>query len=80
MTKRIARGNWTQEERKANLDKVAGLITKYGGYGRILTDMVDFLHLVSFQIGCSEKTARDYVETVRGASIFMMREKNHEAS
>jgi len=45
-------------------------MNKYGGYSKILDDMHDFQRFLAFQLGCSIKTALEYIETVRGAQIF----------
>jgi len=63
--------NWTQTIRRENLEKVAAIIKDYGGYAKILHDMHDFERFLAYQMGCSIKTAREYIETVRGASLFM---------
>jgi len=56
------------------MEKVAQMIKDYGGYASILKDMNDFLNFISFDLGCSKKIAKEYVETVRGASIFRQRQ------
>jgi len=69
--------NWNQNLRKRNLDAVAQMIIEYGGYGKIIAsgDMPDFEKYISFSLGCSLKQARDYIETNRGASIWLTKQK-----
>lgn len=76
--KRI-RENWTQEIRKANLEKTEALIQSFGGYSRVLDDMHDFERYLAIELGCSVKTAREYVETVRGAQIFKAKMGDRQA-
>jgi len=71
-----SRENWTQQIRKANLERVANYIEDFGGYSRVLNDMVDFERWLALQIGCSVKVAHDYIETVRGAQIFELKRKD----
>ena len=62
--------NWTQKLRRENLERVVQYIKDAGGYSEVLSDMHDFERFLAFELGCSLKTAREYIETVRGASIF----------
>ena len=64
------RTQWSQDVRKKNLEFTVNMIKQYGGYSKILNDMHDFERPLAFDIGCSIKTARDYIETVRGAALF----------
>lgn len=64
------RENWTQEIRRENLARTVELIKQHGGYRKVLADMHDFERYLAFQLGCSIKTAKEYIETVRGASLF----------
>jgi len=70
------RENWTQQIRKANLERVANYIEDFGGYSRVLNDMVDFEKWLAMKIGCSVKVAHDYIETVRGSQIFELKRKD----
>ncbi len=66
------RVNWQQETRKRTLNKVGELMQKAGGFSRILIEeaMPDFEKYISFELGCSIRQAKDYIETLRGAAIF----------
>jgi len=66
--------NHWQSMRKQNLEKTAELIQDYGGYAVVLNDMHDFLAFLAYELGCSLKTASEYIETVRGAAIFRAKE------
>jgi len=64
------RDNWTQIVRRKNLALTAKLIEDAGGYTSVLNDIHDFERYLALMIGCSIKTAKEYVETVRGALLF----------
>lgn len=64
------RRNYQQAERKRNLEAVARMLRENGGYLTIYPRMHDFQRFVAYNLGCSIKTASEYIETVRGASIF----------
>lgn len=62
--------NWTQTLRRENLARVEKYIAEAGGYSEVLSDMRDFQRYVARELGCSIKTVREYIDTVRGAAIF----------
>lgn len=68
----MSRRNWTQEQRLGNLEKVRNLLKESGGLSGIILrdDMSDFEKYVSANIGCSILIARDYITTLKGASIY----------
>lgn len=70
---RYERKQWTQEQRKANMEEVRLLLIEYGGYSKIQLrgNMKGFERLVSLRIGCSIRAAVDYIDTLRGASMFI---------
>lgn len=69
--KNMSEINWTQRLRRKNLKATAEIIKKYGGYPKVLGDMHDFERYLAFTLGCSIKTAKEYISTVRGASLFL---------
>jgi len=70
--------HWSQELRRKNLQQVKNMILNYGGYSVILNDMRDFQRFVAYELGCSLKTATEYIDTVRGATIFMSKRLKNE--
>jgi len=74
------RVNWTQELRKANLQHVADLMQKEGGYSLIMmaNEMPDFEGFVSVELGCSIRQAKDYIDTLRRAAIFYQKSQDRQ--
>ncbi len=78
--KEVVRENWTQQQRRQSLERVKELIKEGGGLTEIILqdDMPDFEKYVSAKLGCSINVARDYISTLRGASIYAQKLKERK--
>ena len=73
------RKNYLQTMRKKNLDLTASLIKQFGNEKLMMSGgMGEFSQYLAFELGCSLKTAKEYVDTVRGAVIFKLRTNYEE--
>ena len=62
--------NWLQEQRMRAIQTVNDLAKIHGGWQVVLSFRYDFERIVMNTLGCSEKTAQDYIDTIRGAAVF----------
>lgn len=70
--------NWLQEQRMRALQMVNDLARIHGGWSTVLSFRRDFEKTIMNTLGCSEKTAQDYIDTIRGALIFQAKIKDLE--
>jgi len=65
--------NIWQLRRKQNLMHVVDMIKEFGGFKQVFDNINDFARHVSFEIGCTPKTALEYIHTIRAETIFKSR-------
>ncbi len=72
------KANYTQEERKKTLKRVAEHLNQAGGFSllSLAGGIPDFERFLCFEIGCSLKIAKDYIAVLRGAMIHKQRLKD----